>query len=80
MSYGRINLNGNADSQDRLPKLQNERRFDFNARKEPTQLAGRVCSGCDIRRAPKEFQGFEETFKFCAVCRSRGKSRETAKR
>lgn len=79
-NYGRINLNGQADSIDRTPKLASERRFDFNARQESQLPSGRICTGCDIRRTAREFAGIDCTYKFCRVCRDRGKSREIVKR
>lgn len=47
----------------------------------PICIAPVVCSGCNLRRTPREFSAHEpeRVFVYCAVCRSKGKSRKTVK-
>lgn len=78
--YGRIRLDGNADSQDRTNHMTQDHKFHFKAKQsepEERKIEGHVCPGCQLRRTPREFQGIGETFRNCKSCRDRGASRET---
>lgn len=76
--YGRIRLDGNADSQDRTNHMNQDNRFHFKSKPpEPKPNPTHICPGSNLHRTHREFQGVGETFLNCAVCRARGRSRET---
>lgn len=80
MNYGRINFTGDLDALNREPQLATQKRHDFHkAPPEVQSNPGHVCPGCHIIRPPREYAGLGETFRNCANCRGKGKSRETVR-
>jgi hypothetical protein len=79
MNLGRISYS-DADAIDRAIQHNSvqrpERRHQFRVvRPEPEipKPIGAVCPGCNLRRTPKEFQGFGVVHETCSNCRGKAK-------
>lgn len=69
--YGIVSLSGMADSQKR-ENFMKTNRFEFKQRpSEPLPPPGRICPGCNLRRAVPEFQAHGQHFRHCVTCRAR---------
>jgi hypothetical protein len=79
MNYGRVSFS-NADAVDRAIEQRSivrpERRHAFRIRRpepEPLPPEGRICPGCNLRRTPLEFRGFDCIERLCKSCRDKGR-------
>lgn len=50
--------------------------YQVSADAQAIRSQERVCEGCDKFRCDREYAGLLEIFRYCAVCRNRGGSRE----